>query len=616
MRMITNENRPAGNRAATIGASGGASTRPDYTTSNGGILDPDAIRAVEAALSPLIKRTSGDHDYIDCLFPGHDDHDGHMSHNRTNYTFFCHKCDRGGGLYELAGLLGVIITRSGSGAAPRIYYEYANGLRKVRQPTIDEDGEPAKKMWWEHLDDKGQWQKGRDGRDPGMYRQAEAVGGDPSEWIHVFNGEKAADRAVLEGIKRATCFPGGEGSGDKVKPAYLPLFKGRKVVWHQDNDSTGAAFTGEMERKLPQIAAEVKVIDWGEFGVPQGGDAYDAFDLDMTAEQLQKIVDATPAVPKPPAPLAPRRTRWTHADLMLATFPKQEWVVDGLVLRGGFTLLAGKKKRGKSWLALQIAQAVASGGCVLGRAALSGPVLYLALEDGPVRLKARLLKQRAPADLPITYETSFTKLNEGGLAELAELIGELQPVLVIIDTLKAATNARVKEDDAGDMGDLGNMLRIVAQEANIGILVVAHHGKHTYDDPGDDIRGSSALPGATDVNLGLYRTDSGYVLKGEGKDIEDLELRVLFDAADTWTWHLQGDARQLAKAEADNDVLEVLHVLQEADAGAIAREMGKSRPTVIPVLNRLVSIGSVLRREAKTDKKRSTVLYRRAEENQ
>ena len=60
------------------------------------------------------------------------------------------------------------------------------------------------------------------------------------------------------------------------------------------------------------------------------------------------------------------------------------------ILPEGLTLLAGKPKRGKSWLALDIALAIASGGTVLGRRCDPGPVLYLALEDNPRRLKKRL----------------------------------------------------------------------------------------------------------------------------------------------------------------------------------------------------------------------------------
>jgi RecA-family ATPase len=57
----------------------------------------------------------------------------------------------------------------------------------------------------------------------------------------------------------------------------------------------------------------------------------------------------------------------------------------------GLTILAGKGKIGKSWLALGIAIAVASGGYALGSIKVEqGDVLYLALEDNERRLQKRL----------------------------------------------------------------------------------------------------------------------------------------------------------------------------------------------------------------------------------
>ncbi len=58
----------------------------------------------------------------------------------------------------------------------------------------------------------------------------------------------------------------------------------------------------------------------------------------------------------------------------------------------GVTRLAGKPKLGKSWLTLDIAQAVARGTPVLGTMPTPGKVLGLFLEDSERRLQARLAK--------------------------------------------------------------------------------------------------------------------------------------------------------------------------------------------------------------------------------
>jgi len=70
--------------------------------------------------------------------------------------------------------------------------------------------------------------------------------------------------------------------------------------------------------------------------------------------------------------------------------PPLQWCVEGLIPEG-FSLLVGGSKVGKSWAALDIGLAVASGNLALGYfKTTQGEVLYLALEDGP-RLGCRKL---------------------------------------------------------------------------------------------------------------------------------------------------------------------------------------------------------------------------------
>ncbi|HET8626912.1 MAG TPA: AAA family ATPase [Thermomicrobiales bacterium] len=318
--------------------------------------------------------------------------------------------------------------------------------------------------------------------------------------------------------------------------------------------------------------------------------------------------DATDTAPAPPASAGV----WSHRDLLAAVFPPQRWVVDGLVPDEGLTILGGKKKLGKSWLALQITQAVAAGRPVLGRATTAGAVIYLCLEDGARRLQDRLRRQRAPADLPITYVTKYRPLDGDGLADLAALLAAEAPRLLIVDTLAAAKTGRTDENDNGTMADLFNALRDLARDARVGILVVAHHGKAAGGDPGHDVRGASAAAAAADQNLGLYKVDGHYLLKGEGRDVAEFELRVHFDPTDTWCWHLDGDARQLARDEAEATILAALDDLGEVDVAAIAAAVGKDRTTAQRHLQRLREGGRVTWRTVQAGQT-TKLLYRRAE---
>src|SRR5215470_11707117 len=71
----------------------------------------------------------------------------------------------------------------------------------------------------------------------------------------------------------------------------------------------------------------------------------------------------------------------TAADLVAREFKEPKWAVPQIVAEG-LTILAGKPKTGKSWLALDFAVAMAGGYDALGNIRCpQGDVLLLALED-------------------------------------------------------------------------------------------------------------------------------------------------------------------------------------------------------------------------------------------
>jgi hypothetical protein len=119
-----------------------------------------------------------------------------------------------------------------------------------------------------------------------------------------------------------------------------------------------------------------------------------------------------------------RKKRKVHAspkpknafDLMRRDLPPLPWVVPGL-LPAGLTVLAASPKVGKSWLALSISLAVATGGTVFDREVEQGDVLHLALEDGDRRLQSRLKKLGAkpndPALSRFEYQTQWATGQQG-----------------------------------------------------------------------------------------------------------------------------------------------------------------------------------------------------------
>jgi predicted transcriptional regulator len=328
---------------------------------------------------------------------------------------------------------------------------------------------------------------------------------------------------------------------------------------------------------------------------------------------LLRAVDATGSEAGAPEPAY---RLWGHDELLAARFAPVTWAVDRFLLVGGLTVLGGKKKLGKSWLCLQIAQAVACGCSVLNRKTTQGSVLYLALEDGERRIRERLQMQSAPSGLPIKYVARFPSLdNPKGMAVLGELVERERPLVLIVDPLAAAKTRATDENDAGQMGDLFNGLRRLAQDANCGVVVVHHHGKSEHGDPGFDLRGSSAVAGAVDASLGLYKKESGHELLTEGRDIGAETLAVEFDAGRTWCWHLRGDANELRQEESEGETLTALRELGECSVDALVQEVGKSRPQVQKTLHALRQAGRVTRSKDPGDKRGQRFLYCFADEH-
>jgi len=80
-----------------------------------------------------------------------------------------------------------------------------------------------------------------------------------------------------------------------------------------------------------------------------------------------------------------------------------------------------KTETRQSWLAYQIAIAIASGGSVLGQIRVrQGEVLYMALEDGRSRLQWRLktLLRGAPIPEGLHLATDWPALDDDGMDDL------------------------------------------------------------------------------------------------------------------------------------------------------------------------------------------------------
>jgi len=251
-------------------------------------------------------------------------------------------------------------------------------------------------------------------------------------------------------------------------------------------------------------------------------------------------------------------------ELCAKEFPPIKWAVPALIPAGA-ALLAGAPKIGKSWLALDISIAVASGGAVLGKIQVDpGTVLYLALEDNERRLKSRLLKRLGDAPIPdaLHFKTEWPRLDQGAAERLRDWM-DCHPDtrLVIVDTL-----ARIRPPSNGKKTlytedyDIGKPLLDVARDYGVAILLVHHTKKGESDDPLEMVSGSFGLTGGVDNVLILQRNrgTNEASLYVTGRDIEhETKYGLGWDGL-LAAWSLEGQGPQVGLSPERRRVYDII----------------------------------------------------------
>jgi hypothetical protein len=252
-------------------------------------------------------------------------------------------------------------------------------------------------------------------------------------------------------------------------------------------------------------------------------------------------------------------TSWTAAGLLGQQFTEPRWAIPGLIPEG-VTLLAGPPKAGKSWLALDLCVAVASGGLALGSIDVkAGPVLYLALEDTPRRLQARLRQVLAGSEPPAGFVLGIEcPPMPQGLALIEKwLLREHEPRLVVIDVFERIRGQAPAGTSAYTADYLAiRQVKALADAYGIAIILIHHLRKMGSADFLAEISGTQGLSGAADTIAVLRRSRGEFdgTLHLTGRDVEEQEYALKF-AADLGAWQLSGLAAEAGLADTRRTIL-------------------------------------------------------------
>ena len=203
--------------------------------------------------------------------------------------------------------------------------------------------------------------------------------------------------------------------------------------------------------------------------------------------------------PEPPKP-EPRYKLLNRDDL--AAMPALSWRVRGVFPTVGLAGLYGPSTSGKSFLALDVAAAIADGERWFDCRVEAAPVVYLVLEgEGGFNLRAKAWEQHFDRELPDGLSLvmqGFTLTDPRDVIDLAAVVP--RGAVIFVDTLNRAAPT-ANENDSADMGLILQSAKRL-QTLTAGLVVLVHH---TGKDTTKGLRGHSSLFAAMDAAIEVSR---------------------------------------------------------------------------------------------------------------
>ena len=408
-------------------------------------------------------------------------------------------------------------------------YNYPGGVQKLRYSD--------KSFSWRQPDGKGGWIWNRRSVKPSLY-----IAGELSDGIAVVEGEKDADNLHRLGWDAVS---GADGAGPgKWKPEYTKQLKGLSVCIFQDNDDVGKAYAQETAAALHGVASKVCVYDlarvWPE--IPEHGDVSDliaTFGEEKACELLAQLVRSTPEWEPPKEPdIFDSFGFYSVPDLTPEEKKPPEFIVDGMI-PCGMTFLSGAPKIRKSFMALQIASAVATGSQFLSHNTTQCDVAYLDLEGSKSRVsfRAERMSMKIPRNVFIT--NSITERLADGLVDKLRQLHRARPSirLIIIDTYSRA-RGMVRSGGANaydaDVAFLEPVQRMALEE-NIAVVFIHHDKKGAgfASDSFERLSGTMGISGSSDCVINLVadgkRFDGKATMEYTPRDAKGGEIKLVFD---------------------------------------------------------------------------------------
>ncbi len=332
--------------------------------------------------------------------------------------------------------------------------------------------------------------------------------------ILVLEGEKDCENAEKIGLVTTT-FPGGTG---KWREEYSKWFKDSKVICLPDNDSAGRKGMDLIASEIMKVAKSVRWLELPD--IPEKGDFSDWVKVkDNNLYKFQELID--------------KSTKWnkginkeslvvlTLKELLIKKIPPRQDLLSPWLKSQGLCMIYSTRGFGKTWVSLEIAYAVASGGQFLSwKSDNPSGVLYIdgetALGDLQNRVKQIDMRICNKLQTPLKFlardaqEADFPNLSTSdGQSQIESLISD-EIKLVVLDNLSTLFRSG-KEYESDSWLPIQNWL-LSLRSLGKSVLLIHHAGK------GGQQRGTSRREDVLDTVISLKRPTD--YIKEEGARIE------------------------------------------------------------------------------------------------
>lgn len=308
----------------------------------------------------------------------------------------------------------------------------------------------------------------------------------PGEPLYLCEGIGQA-WAVWQATGRAAVCCFGWGNVGTVARAIHERDNAARLVLVPDVGKEEAA-----ERIARELGCSVAFMPEGE---PQNFDANDLAQRDGH-DVLAGLLEAAKEPPKP----APRY-KLLGAD-ELRDLPPLAWRVRGVLPAVGLAALYGPSASGKSFLAFDMAAAIAEGQRWFDCRVEAAPVVYAALEgEAGFKLRAQAWETSRGRALPDGLRMMLQpfKLTDGqDVLDLADVVPA--GAVVVLDTLNRAAPT-ADENSSRDMGEILEAAKTL-QTLTRGLVLLVHH---TGKNAAAGLRGHSSLFAAMDAAIEVSR---------------------------------------------------------------------------------------------------------------